>query len=113
MATATQTRLGAATARFFRVLSDPTRVAILQLLAERPHTVSELVAATGVAQNRVSTHLACLRWCEFVSAERTGRNVTYSLVDPAVVGVINHGQELAERRLGHLASCTRIGPDWA
>ena len=36
-----------ATARLFRVLSDPTRVAILELLMERPHNVSELVDATS------------------------------------------------------------------
>lgn len=101
-----------AAARFFRVLSDPTRVAILRLLAKGPHSVGELVEATGVAQSRVSTHLACLRWCEFVTAERSGRRVVYSLADPEVGQLLDRGLELSERRLDHLLSCTRIGPAW-
>ena len=102
-----------AAARFFRVLGDPTRVAILQLLLERPHRVSELVEATGARQSRVSTHLACLRWCGFVTAERAGRRVIYSITDPQVGDVLRRGMELAQARLDHLLACERIGPEWA
>lgn len=111
--TATNAPAAVATARLFRVLSDPTRVAILELLVERPHNVSELVEATGAGQSRVSTHLACLRWCGFVVGERAGRNVIYSLVDPEVGRLVEAGTAMAESRLEHLLSCTRIGPDWA
>src|SRR5215472_6429287 len=55
-----------AATRFFRVLGDPTRLHILQLLEERELTMSELVATVGQPQPRVSTHLACLRHCGFV-----------------------------------------------
>lgn len=102
-----------ATARLFRVVSDPTRVAILELLMERAHNVSELVDATGAGQSRVSTHLACLRLCGFVVGERSGRNVVYSLVDPEVGRLVGTGAAMAESRLEHLLSCTRIGPEWA
>ena len=40
-------------AKFFRGLGDPTRVKIIQLLLERPRTVSELVALLGAPQGRV------------------------------------------------------------
>ena len=40
-------------AAFFQGLSDPTRVRILELLAERPRTVTELQADLGVAQGRI------------------------------------------------------------
>lgn len=102
-----------ATARFFRVLSDPTRVTILERLMDRPHSVSALVEATGAAQNRVSTHLACLRWCGLAEGQRVGRNIVYSITDPEIGRVIQDGASLAERRLDHLLSCERIGPDWA
>jgi ArsR family transcriptional regulator, cadmium/lead-responsive transcriptional repressor len=101
-----------ARARLFRVLGDPTRLAILDRLEQRPHTVSELVDALEVPQSRVSTHLACLRWCQLVDNERDGRKVTYSLRDPRVGAVLAAGQELALERRDHLASCRRIGPDW-
>jgi DNA-binding transcriptional ArsR family regulator len=104
--------LGAASARFFRVLGDPTRLAIMELLLERPRTVSELVDALGIRQSKVSNHLACLRWCHFVEAERAGRQMMYRVVDRRVRRVLEHGRQLAEEHCEHLASCRRIGPDW-
>lgn len=104
--------LALASARFFRVLGDPTRLRILELLLERPHTVSELVEATGTGQGRVSNHLACLRWCRFVESERNGRQVTYRVADPRLGGLLEQAEELTRDHCEHLASCRRIGPEW-
>lgn len=71
-------------AKFFRGLGDPTRVRIVQLLLDRPRTVSELVSLLGSPQGRVSSHLGCLRWCGFVEGVREGRNVTYQVSDERV-----------------------------
>lgn len=101
-----------ASARFFRVLGDPTRLRILELLLEGPRTVSELVEATGARQSRVSNHLACLRWCRFVEDERRGRQVTYRVADPRVGRLLGLGRELTAEHCEYLASCGRIGPDW-
>lgn len=101
-----------ASARFFRVLGDPTRLRILELLLERPHTVSELVEATGAPQSRVSNHLACLRWCRFAESERRGRQVTYRVADPRIARLLALSRELTAEHCEHLASCRRIGPDW-
>ncbi|TMB93461.1 MAG: winged helix-turn-helix transcriptional regulator, partial [Chloroflexi bacterium] len=62
-----------AVARFFRVLADPTRLKILESLTSGERTVGELVGAVGQTQPRISTHLACLRHCGFVSTERRGK----------------------------------------
>jgi len=105
-------KLTIASARFFRVLGDPTRLTLLELLLEGPRTVSELVEATGVPQSRVSNHLACLRWCRFVEAEREGRQVTYSISDARVGRLVGKARELVRANEDHLASCERIGPDW-
>jgi DNA-binding transcriptional ArsR family regulator len=51
---------------------------------KRERTVGQLVAAVDQPQTRVSTHLACLRHCGFVIAERRGKEVVYRMV----VGVI-------------------------
>lgn len=94
------------------MLGDPTRLRILELLDEGGLTVGEVVAAVGQPQPRVSTHLACLRHCGFVTTERRGREVVYSL---ALRG-IERITEQAEMAIGpiadRLATCTRIGPDW-
>jgi ArsR family transcriptional regulator, cadmium/lead-responsive transcriptional repressor len=102
----------AANARFFRVLGDPTRLAILQHLLDKPHSVSELIAKLGIAQSRVSNHLACLRWCRFVTADRVGRRVIYSAGDPRLRKLLDVAGEIASDNQDHLASCHRIGPDW-
>lgn len=104
--------LDVATARFFRVLGDANRLRILELLLQRPHTVSELAAAIDAPPARVSNHLACLRWCRFVEDKRQGRSVVYRMTDPAVAEVVALGQRLAAGHCDHLATCGRIGPDW-
>jgi DNA-binding transcriptional ArsR family regulator len=100
-------------ARFFRVLGDPTRVRLLQLLEERSRTAGELVAAVQGSQPRVSTHLACLRHCGFVSGERRGREVVYHLTLPDLPRLLALAEVVAWPQAEHLSRCTRIGPEWA
>jgi len=77
-----------ATARFFRVLGDPTRLRILSLLLDGERNVTSLVRAVGASQSRISNHLACLRWCHLVTAERRGRQVIYRIADPAIGALV-------------------------
>ena len=99
-------------ARWFRVLADPTRLAILKHLLVGPHSVTELVNETGLPQSRISNHLACLRWCQFVDAERQGRRVVYSVVDTRLRQLFDLADDIIADKAEHLATCTRIGPDW-
>ena len=45
---------------FFKALGDPSRLRIVGLLAERPHTVEQLGAKLGIGVSTVSHHLARL-----------------------------------------------------
>jgi len=101
-----------AAARFFRVLGDPTRLKILELLGERERTVGELVSSVAQPQPRVSTHLACLRHCGFVSTERRGKEVVYRLALNGLDGIVDRASEAMLPITERLATCTRIGPDW-
>lgn len=92
-------------ATFFQALADPTRVRILELLAERPMTVSELVAALGLAQGRVSSHLACLRWCGYVLAEVDGRYNRYALIDDRIRDIVRLGESVVSDNADRLTSC--------
>ena len=76
-------------AKYFRGFGDPTRLRILALLRERERSVGELVEALKQPQPKVSNHLACLRWCGFVTAERRGKRVFYRLSDRRVAEVID------------------------
>jgi len=92
-------------ATFFHGLSDPTRVRILELLVERPMTVTEIVAAVGLAQGRVSSHLSCLRWCGYVEATVDGRFNRYRLVDDRVREILRLGESIVRDNAGRLTSC--------
>jgi len=66
--------------RWFRALSDSTRLqALLLLKAHGPLCVCELVDALGQSQPKVSRHLAQLRDQRLVQAERRGQWVYYRL----------------------------------
>ena len=72
------------------VLSDPTRLTILSCIrAAGPISVSDLAAATGIADTTVSQTLRHLRATQTVEAERDGRVMRYRLADPAVAGLID------------------------
>ena len=101
-----------AAARFFRVLGDPTRLHILELLEDGELTVGELVTALGQPQPRVSTHLACLRHCGFVTTERRGKEVVYTLALRGLDRIADQAESALEPIAERLATCTRIGPDW-
>jgi len=107
-----QNELASAMARFFRVLGDPTRLKIIELLLQREHSVTELAEATGLSQSRISNHLACLRWCKFVETERQSRRILYRVADPGIRTLLNEVGQLSREHCEHLASCRRIGPDW-
>lgn len=95
-------------AKYFRVLADRVRLAILQALAEeRELSVGELVKRVGVAQPNVSNHLACLRWCGFVETRREHRTVYNRIADARVVRVIALARELLAGNEDHVAACRR------
>lgn len=101
-----------AAARFFRVLGDPTRLRILEQLQQGERTVSKLIAAVGQPQPRVSTHLACLRHCGFVIAERRGKEIVYRLALEGLDGIVDLAADAMAPIRERLATCTRIGPEW-
>lgn len=92
-------------AAFFQGLADPTRVRILELLADAPRTVTELQHELGLAQGRISSHLACLRWCGYVLAVAEGRYNRYQLIDPRVREILAAGESIVRDNAGRLSSC--------
>jgi ArsR family transcriptional regulator len=71
-------------ADFFKTLGHPARIRVLELLAERDHTVGELVAAVGLESSNMSQQLGVLRRAGVVVASKDGNTVSYSIASPAV-----------------------------
>jgi len=75
-------------AELLRVIGSPHRLTILCLLLERAHTVNELCEALQIRQSLVSQHLARLRACGLVQAQREANRSHYHLTDEAALDVI-------------------------
>lgn len=96
-------------AKYFRGLGDPTRVRILELLAEHDELpVGELVARLDQSQPKVSNHLACLRWCGFVATRREHPSVYYRVADDRVEQLLALGRALLVDNAEHVACCGHI-----
>jgi len=80
-----------------RLLSDPLRARIVELLAEGPASTSDLVADTGAKQPNVSGHLKLLREAGLVTAESQGRFTYYRLVPDALEATAGQFADLAAR----------------
>jgi DNA-binding transcriptional ArsR family regulator len=63
----------------FRAIADPTRRAVLEYLAGRPHGVNELVEHFDITRPAISKHLRILREARVVRERRQGRNRIYEL----------------------------------
>jgi ArsR family transcriptional regulator, arsenate/arsenite/antimonite-responsive transcriptional repressor len=66
----------------FRALADPTRLRLLNLIADREICVCYLVEILGISQPKISRHLAYLRRAGIATARRQGRWMHYRLVVP-------------------------------
>ena len=93
-------------AKFFRSLGDPTRLAILQVLAGGEHRVGDLVAELGTSQPNISGHLACLKECGLVVDRPQGRAVYYSLAAPALFDVLRSAETLLAAVGHHIELCS-------
>jgi DNA-binding transcriptional ArsR family regulator len=80
-------RVFASVARYFALLSEPTRLKILHAICQSERSVSAIVAATGATQTTVSRHLALLHQAGVVSRRRERNNVCYRVADPVFVDI--------------------------
>jgi DNA-binding transcriptional ArsR family regulator len=76
--------------RGFSLLSDPTRLGILRLLAKGPQNVTALCKALRGKQPTVSHHLGLLRMARLVNGVRRGKAVVYT-VDKAALKALASG----------------------
>ncbi len=82
-----------------QMLSNPTRLKILEELKDGEKTVSDLVSEVGVRQANLSQHLAELRKRNLVKNRRDGANVYYKVAYPEVVEACNLMREVVYKQL--------------
>jgi len=98
----------------FAALADPTRRHLLETLAARESSATELAAGLPVTRQAVAKHLAALRDAGLVTPRRAGRETLYRLegapLDEAVEWIARVGGEWdarLERLRGHLVQSRR------
>lgn len=88
------------TAKLYRGLADPTRLAILLALQHRERRVVDLVAELGTSQGNISGHLACLKGCGLVADRAAGRANYYRLARPELAALLAATEDLLAA-IGH------------
>jgi ArsR family transcriptional regulator len=74
-----------ARARVLKALAHPTRLFIVDQLAEGPRCVCELTDMVGADVSTVSRHLSVLREAGILDGDKRGNQVFYSLRVPCVL----------------------------
>jgi DNA-binding transcriptional ArsR family regulator len=95
-------------AKYFRAFGDPTRLHILELLAGGELSVGEISQQIATSQPRTSAHLACLRWCGFVSTRREHRTVYYRLADQRTKAMLTLARAMLADNAEHVAACQTL-----
>ena len=91
-----------AVAEVFKLLGDPTRVRLVDVLAHGERCVCDLATLVGMSESAVSHQLRLLRAARLVRVRRAGHMAFYTLDDHHVVGLLHdtrkHIEEEEEAR---------------
>jgi DNA-binding transcriptional ArsR family regulator len=91
LSTATDPATVEALAQTFRLLGDPTRIRIVEALAQGELCVHELSDKVGISESAVSHQLRLMRTMRIVRGRREGRCVYYTLDDQHVLDLFQQG----------------------
>ena len=86
-------------AEFFKALSHPTRIQILEALRGGERSVSELQEILAVEGSSVSQQLAVLRNRNIVESRKVGTSVYYSVRDPALFELLDVARTIFNNHL--------------
>lgn len=91
--------LAEAKSDLFKALAHPARVRVLELLAERDHTIGELAEETGLELSHLSQQVTVLRRAGVVDSRRVKSNVICSLRDSQTAELLAIARQLLTRNL--------------
>ena len=80
-------RVFGAVAAYFSVMSEPTRLKILNAICRDEKSVSEIVQEVGATQTNVSRHLGLMYRSGVVERRKEANQVFYRIADPAMMEI--------------------------
>ncbi len=96
-------------ADYFRALSEPLRLRILNALSDEPRNVGELTTLLECSQANVSKHLATLMRLGFVERNAQGTSAYYRIADPKVYQLCDLVCGQMAQRFASQAQLLRVG----
>ena len=90
----------------FHALGDPTRRRMVEMLSERPHSVSGLAEPFGVTVTAIAQHLRILEEAGLVRTEKLGRVRSCQIEQKGLASIqtwLGDRRSLWDRRLSSLA----------
>ena len=96
-----------------KVLGNPKRLELLDLLAQGPRSVESLAGEAALGMSTCSAHLQTLREAGLVESRRDGKWIYYSLTGTDVAGLWYHLRRVAQAHRPHteLARRAYLGPE--
>lgn len=89
-----------AAAAICRSLTDPKRLALLDLLRNGERSAGELAESVGCTLANASQHLAILRYAGLVETRRRGTSILYRLALPEILDACDTVARLVTARAG-------------
>jgi DNA-binding transcriptional ArsR family regulator len=86
-------------AEFFKALSNPARIKIIELLRVGELNVTELQEQLGIDASSVSQHLSVLRHKNIVDSRKAGTTVYYTVRDPEVFELLDVARRIFNNQL--------------
>ena len=93
--------------KFFNNLSNPTRLATLEKLMEKPMSVNELAEALGQEQSMISHNLKPLLKCNFIFVSKQGKKNIYCANQETIGTLFKAVEAHAERFCPKGGKCCR------
>jgi DNA-binding transcriptional ArsR family regulator len=86
-------------AEFFKALSHPARIKILEILRTDELSVTELQDHLGIESSSVSQHLSVLRHNNIVESRKAGTTVYYRVRDPEILELLDLARRIFTNHL--------------
>jgi ArsR family transcriptional regulator len=89
-------------------ISDPTRIELLEYLANGERCVCEILPAFSRSQSTISKHLNILYEAGILDRKIDGKRTLYKIKDPQVFALLRAVDILALEQISHLAEASKI-----
>ena len=91
--------------RFFTNLANPTRLAAIEQLLEKPMSVNELAEALGQEQSMISHNLKPLLQCNLIAIKKEGKKHIYTVNEETLLPIFGAIENHAQKFLPSVGKC--------